>query len=83
MVENAALRINGIPIQVTATQINRLDELGATVATGEAQPDITSAETNHTIDIIFNNDEIRDALNALGAKLNKVIAVLEAFGMTE
>ena len=55
---------------------------GKSVAAGTQAANITDASTSHALNATFSDTEVETALNALGAKLNAVIAALEAFGIT-
>lgn len=38
---------------------------------------LTNAVTSHTINATFSNTEVKNALDALGTKINTIIAVLK------
>ena len=42
-----------------------------------AAPDITDAETAHDLNATFSDTEVEAALNALGAKINAILAALD------
>lgn len=55
---------------------------GEPLLLGTTQPaHIADAATQHSLDSTFSNTEVEAALDALGTKLNAVIAVLEAHGL--
>lgn len=41
-----------------------------------ADSSITSAETAHSLNATFSNTEVQDALDALGSKINEILALL-------
>lgn len=55
---------------------------GKPLLLGTTQPaHIANAETAHALNSTFSDTEVEAALNALGTKINAVIAVLEAHGL--
>lgn len=50
------------------TEIDTLDTIASSA--------LTNAETDHTVNAIFDNAELKAALDALGAKINAIIALL-------
>lgn len=66
---------------VAVPELTFLDALdnGDTVATGTPVANITDAEEDHTINSTFDDAEVKAALDALGAKINLLIAALEEF----
>jgi len=46
------------------------------------QANIADASTAHALNAIFSDTEAEAALNALGTKINSILAVLEAYGLT-
>lgn len=48
---------------------------------GEQGTAITDAVTAHALNATFSDTEVEAALNALGTKLNLIIAALEAHGL--
>jgi muramoyltetrapeptide carboxypeptidase LdcA involved in peptidoglycan recycling len=44
---------------------------------------ITDAVVAHDVNAVFSDTEVEAALDALGGKINAVIAVLEQFGFSE
>jgi hypothetical protein len=57
----------------------KLAFLGATPVARQAH--IADADTAHAINATFSDTEVEAALNALGTKLNSILAILEAFGL--
>jgi len=55
---------------------------GKPVAAGAQAAHIADASTAHALNATFSDTEVEAALDALGTKLNAVIAALEAFGIT-
>lgn len=53
-----------------------------TVPSGTQQAAITDANVAHALAALFSDTEVEAALNALGTKINSIIAALEAFGIT-
>lgn len=47
------------------------------------QPAITDASVAHALNSSFTDTEVESALNALGGKINSIIAVLEAYGFID
>lgn len=52
------------------------------VAQGTRKAHIVDASAAHTIDATFSNTEVKAALDALGGKVNLILAALEEFGIT-
>jgi hypothetical protein len=50
---------------------------------GEAQAHIADASVAHALNSTFSDTEAEAALNALGAKINAILLVLEAHGLTK
>lgn len=71
-----ALHTGKVPAELTA-----LDAIasGATIASGTPVANITDASTAHALNATFSDTEVEAALNALGTKVNLIIAALEAF----
>lgn len=46
------------------------------------QADITDASVAHALNVVFSDTEVEAALNALGAKINTILDVLDAYGFT-
>lgn len=46
------------------------------------QAGITDASTAHALSTVFSDTEVETALNNLGTKINSILAVLEAYGLT-
>lgn len=57
------------------------DEIETSVGTDQAA--ITNASTAHTLNSTFSDTEVEAALNALGGKVNAILAVLRTAGMIE
>ena len=76
------LFLDGSQVTATAAELNKLDGVGATVASGTQAANITDASTAHALNATFSDTEVEGALDALGTKINSVIAALEAFGIT-
>ena len=57
------------------------DEIETTVGIDNAA--ITDASTSHALNATFSDTEVETALNALGTKLNLVLAALRANGIIE
>lgn len=56
---------------------------GAAVSTtGPVAADITAASVAHALNSTFSDTEAEAALNALGVKINSILAVLDTYGMT-
>lgn len=51
---------------------------GGNVSTKPAVVALTNASANHTINSTFSNTEVKAALDALGGKINSIIAALKA-----
>lgn len=85
------LSSDGSPEELTADQVVSLLEgstwnfsssIGFFGVTAISQPShIADAQTSHTLNSTFDNSEVESALDALGGKINSVIAVLEALGL--
>lgn len=52
------------------------------VAAVAQQANITDASTAHALSAVFSDTEVETALNNLGTKINSILAVLEAYGLT-
>lgn len=50
---------------------------------GVAQAHIADASTAHALNATFSDTEAEAALNALGTKINAILAVLEAHGLVK
>lgn len=61
---------------VAAIELN-----GSPLAVGAQQPTITDAATDTTLNATYSNTEVAAAINALGTKINAVLAALEANGV--
>lgn len=48
---------------------------------GTQQAKVANAQTNHTINATFSNTEVKAALDALGTKINSLLAIVEAHGL--
>ncbi len=57
------------------------DEIETTVGIDNAA--ITNASTSHALNATFSDTEVETALNALGTKLNLVLAALRANGIID
>lgn len=57
------------------------DEIETTVGTDNAA--IADASTSHALNATFSDTEVETALNALGTKLNLVLAALRANGIID
>jgi hypothetical protein len=55
---------------------------GATIANGTTVANITAAEESHDLNETFSDTEVEAALDALGAKINLLIAALEEFNVS-
>lgn len=73
-----ALHTGKVPAELTA-----LDSItdGATIANGTTVANITDANVAHALSAVFDDTEVEAALDALGAKINLLIAALEAFNI--
>lgn len=73
-----ALHSGKVPAELTA-----LDSItdGATIANGTTVANITDASVAHDLNATFSDTEVEAALDALGAKINSIIAALEAFNI--
>ncbi len=56
---------------------------GKITAAGTQANHIANAEAAHTVNGTFSNTEIKGFLDALGGKINAIIAVLEGIGATK
>lgn len=67
-----------MPAELTA-----LDSIsaGATIASGTTASAITAAEVAHDVNAVFSDTEVEAALDALGTKINSIIAALQAFNI--
>jgi hypothetical protein len=54
----------------------------AGAAVGTPHVDITDASVAHSLNATFSHTEAETALNALGAKINLILDVLDAYAMT-
>lgn len=64
-------------------ELQALDAVtGSTVANGTQAANITDASVAHALNATFSDTEVEAALNALGTKINLIIAALEAFQIT-
>lgn len=54
---------------------------GSPISTGEQQATIADASTAHALNSTFSDTEVETALNALGTKINAILAALEANGL--
>lgn len=75
-------RTHGLPLE-TKKQLRDMFEqvyadTQATITPGTA---ITDASTAHALNAVFSDTEVEAALNALGTKINSVIAALETAGI--
>lgn len=52
---------------------------GETIAAGNTVANISDASTAHALNSTFSDTEVEAALNALGTKINSIIAALEEF----
>jgi hypothetical protein len=68
-------------LTASAAEINKLDNAGAVVASGTQNAHIADASTSHALNATFSDTEAEAALNALGVKINAILAALEAFGI--
>jgi hypothetical protein len=59
----------------------RVSALGVGVLPVVSQAVIADASVAHTLNATFSDTEAEAALNALGVKVNAVIAVLRSFGL--
>ena len=57
------------------------DRNGAALLSDQ-QATITDASVAHALNSTFSDTEVEAALNALGTKINSILAVLEAHGLT-
>lgn len=74
----AAANTGQVPSELTA-----LDAVtGTTIANGTQAAGITNASTAHALNATFSDVEVETALNALGTKINSIIAALEEFKIT-
>lgn len=60
------------------TALDAITDAG-TIAVGTPVANITDASTAHALNATFSDTEVEAALNALGTKINSIIAALEAF----
>lgn len=70
----------------TGTQPTELDKLeaatGASIPSGTQQSHIDDASEAHDVNATFSDTEVEAALDALGAKINEILLVLEEFKQT-
>jgi len=71
----------GTAVTASAAEINKLTGSGATVASGTQVTGIADASTAHALNATFSDTEVEAALDALGTKMNLIIAALEAYGI--
>lgn len=65
------------------SQLDILEAItGALIASGTQAANITDAETAHALNATFSDTEVEAALNALGTKINAILAALDAFDIT-
>lgn len=62
--------------------VNQTDPGAAYNTTLTASSNITDASVAHALNSTFSDTEAEAALNALGAKINSILAVLDAHGLT-
>lgn len=55
---------------------------GTSVAVGAQQATIADASVAHALNSTFSDTEVETALDALGGKINAILAALEAYGVT-
>jgi len=48
---------------------------------GSQQAAVANAVANHTVTVTFSNTEVKGHLDALGAKVNSILAALRAHGI--
>lgn len=51
------------------------------VAQGTRQAHVADASVAHALNATFSDTEVEGALNALGTKINSILAALEEFGI--
>ena len=71
----------GTAVTASAAELNKLTGSGAAVASGTQVAAITDASTAHALNATFSDTEAEAALDALGTKINLIIAALEAYGI--
>lgn len=54
-----------------------------TLAALTAETSIADASVAHALNAVFDDTEVEAALNALGVKINAILDVLDAAGLTE
>ena len=72
----------GTAVTASAAELNKLTGSGATVASGTQVSGITDAVVAHALNSTFSDTEAEAALDALGTKINLIIAALEAYGIS-
>lgn len=60
--------------------VRKLEALG--VPSGTQQSSITDASVAHALNSTFSDTEVETALDALGAKINLILDVLDAYELT-
>lgn len=60
-----------------------MNGLGLTPVSVARQAAIADASTAHALAALYSDTEVEGALNALGTKINAVIAALEAAGVLD
>lgn len=59
----------------------RINSGGKITSAGVQASAITDASVEHALNSTFSDTEVEDALDALGAKINSIIAALEGAGI--
>jgi len=80
-VDATTLKKGGTAITPTAVELNKLAGAGAVVASGTQQSTVADASVAHALNATFSDTEVEAALDALGVKINTLLASLEAFGI--
>lgn len=73
---------DGTESTVDLGDLSKLEGVGAVIASGATVANIADASTNHSISSPFDSAEVKAALDALGGKINSVIAALEEFDIS-
>lgn len=66
---------------VTSAGEIKIESGGKITADGTQASHIADAETNHNLSATYTDTEVEAALNALGQKINAILAALEGVGI--
>lgn len=73
--------VNAVGTGKIPEELTALDTVSAsaTIANGTTASAVTDASTTHALNIVFSDTEVEAALNALGTKMNSILAALRTF----